>query len=158
MRACPPAFAAQMVRGLVISQARFVFRNNRRSPTPGRRFGTTALSLLERPWPNATTGDLLTRMEWHAGLAGNAYVLRQRDGLRVVRPAWVTIVGGSRTDPRNAVNELGAELVGYLYQKAGAGSSSRPQLRLPEQVAHWAPIPDPESPGLGMSWFTPAVR
>jgi hypothetical protein len=43
MRACPPAFAAQMVRGLVISQARFVFRNNRRSPTPGRRFGTTAL-------------------------------------------------------------------------------------------------------------------
>lgn len=158
MRACPPAFAAQMVRGLVISQARFVFRNNRRSPTPGRRFGTTALSLLERPWPNATTGDLLTRMEWHAGLAGNAFVLRQRDRLRVLRPDWVTIVWGSRTDPQNAVHELDAELVGYVYQKGGAGSSSRPQLLLPEQVAHWAPIPDPESPGLGMSWFTPAVR
>src|SRR3954469_6620001 len=30
LRACPPAFAAQMVRALVISQTRFVFRN-----TPG---------------------------------------------------------------------------------------------------------------------------
>lgn len=158
MKAVPPAFAAQLVRAMVLSQARFVFRNNRRSRTPGRRFGTSALSLLEEPWPNANTGELLTRMEWHAGLQGNSYVLRQPGRLRVIRPDWVTIVYGSQREPDQAVHELDAELVGYVYQKGGFGSNSRPQLLLPESVAHWAPIPDPESPGLGMSWFTPAVR
>lgn len=157
-RACPPAFAAQLVRSMILSQARFVFRNNRRSRNPGRTFGTSALGLLEEPWPNATTGELLSRMEWHAGLQGNAYVLRQSDRLRVLRPDWVTIVYGSRRDPDEALHELDADLLGYVYQKGGAASRSRPQFLLPEEVAHWSPIPDPEGPGLGMSWFTPAIR
>src|SRR5690606_2425365 len=110
------------------------------------------------PWPNATTGELLARMEWHAGLQGNAYVLRQRDRLRVLRPDWVTVVYGSQRDPESALHELDAELVGYVYQKGGIGSGAAPQLLLPEEVAHWSPIPDPESPGMGMSWLTPAVR
>lgn len=158
MKAVPPAFAAQLVRAMILSQARFVFRNNRTSRTPGRKFGTRALDLLERPWPNATTSELLSRMEWHAGLQGNSYVLRQPGRLRVLRPDWVTIVYGSDRDPEHALFELDATLLGYVYQKGGVGSDSRPQFLLPESVAHWSPIPDPESPGLGMSWFTPAIR
>ena len=59
VKACPPAFAAEMVRALVLSQARFTFRNVRWSPTPRRTFGTRDLGVLERPWVNATTGDLI---------------------------------------------------------------------------------------------------
>jgi phage portal protein BeeE len=29
---------------------------------------------------------------------------------------------------------------------------------LPGELAHWTPLPDPMSPGLGMSWLTPALR
>lgn len=160
MRACPPAFAAQTVRAMVLSQANFTFRNNSRSRTPGRTFGTSALGLLEVPWPNGTTGELLSRMEWHAGLQGNAFVLRQgRTRLRVLRPDWVTVVWGSRNDPESAIHELDSELVGYVYQKGGLGNSqTRPELLDVAEVAHWAPIPDPEGPALGMSWFTPAIR
>jgi hypothetical protein len=71
VKACPPAFAAEMVRALVLSQARFTYRNRPWAKTPRRTFGTSALGLLERPWPNGTTGDLIRKMEWRAGLAGN---------------------------------------------------------------------------------------
>src|SRR5262245_64167626 len=92
VRQTPPAFAAQMVRAMVLSQARFRFRNRASSNTPKRMFGTTALGLLERPWTNGTTGELISRMEWHAGLAGNAFVAYQAarrgraERLRVLRP------------------------------------------------------------------------
>ncbi|HEX6969436.1 MAG TPA: hypothetical protein VF174_11595, partial [Micromonosporaceae bacterium] len=99
LRTSPPAFAAQMVRALVLSQARFVFRNRRTTTTPGRIFGTRELDILERPWPNATTGELIARMEWHAGLTGNAYVLRRGNRLRVLRSDWVAVVHGSRLEP-----------------------------------------------------------
>lgn len=159
LRNSPPAFAAQMVRALVLSQARFVLRNKSWTPTPGRKFGTSALGLLERPWPKATTGELIARMEWHAGLAGNAYVLRQRDRLRVLRPDWVGLVYGSEQEPEDAAHALDGDLVGLVYQNGGLGSSrNKPRTLLPEDVAHWSPLPDPENAGVGMSWITPAVR
>jgi phage portal protein BeeE len=159
LKRCPPAFAAQLVRALVISQARFTFRNRPSSPTPRRLFGTQALSLLERPWPGATTGELLARMEWHAGLAGNAYVARQPGRLRVLRPDWVGIVYGSQREPDDPAHALDGEIIGYVYQQGGIGSTNKPaSTLLPNEVAHWAPVPDPEAAGLGMSWITPAVR
>ena len=42
LRQSPPAFAAEMVRAMVLSQARFTFRNKPWSRTPRRLFGTTA--------------------------------------------------------------------------------------------------------------------
>jgi phage portal protein BeeE len=158
LRSCPPAFAAQMVRALVLSQARFTFRNRPSSSTPRRTFGTTALGLLEKPWPNATTGELLARMEWHAGLAGNAYVVRRPTRLRVLRPDWVGIVYGSEMEPDDAGHALDGEILGYVYQNGGFGNRNKPQTLLPSEVAHWSPIPDPEAPGAGMSWITPAMR
>lgn len=159
LRQSPPAFAAQMVRALVLSQARFVFRNRSTSPTPRRTFGTTALKLLEQPWPNATTGELLARMEWHAGLAGNAYVTRRPDRLRVLRPDWVGIVYGSELEPDDAAHALDGELLGYVYCNGGfTANRNNTHTLLPADVAHWSPIPDPESAGAGMSWITPAAR
>lgn len=162
LKTCPPAFAAQMVRALVLSQVRFTMRNKAWTSTPGRKFGTTALGLLERPWPNATTSELVSRMEWHAGLAGNAYVTRRPDRLRVLRPDWVGVIYGSDLEPDNwdlMGHALDGELLGYAYCNGGFGPMRSPiQTILPHDMAHWSPIPDPESPGVGMSWITSAVR
>jgi phage portal protein BeeE len=158
LRACPPAFAAQMVRALVLSQARFVFRNRPGSRTPRRTFGTSELGILETPWPNATTGELLALMEWHAGLTGNAFVVRQPNRLRVLRPDWMAVVYGSDQEPEDAATALDGEVIGYVYQNGGIGSGrSRPQTMLPQDVAHWSPLPDPERPGMGQSWVTAAL-
>lgn len=160
LRGCPPAFGAQLVRALVLSQARFTFRNRPWTSTPRRVFGNRDLGVLENPWPNATTGELLARMEWHAGLAGNSFVVRQPDRLRVIRPDWTTIVYGSEQEPEDAAHALDGQLLGYAYVNGGlmAGRRNGMRILLPEEVAHWSPIPDPECAGVGMSWITPAIR
>ncbi len=160
LRTCPPAFASQMYRALVLSQARFVFRNNRISRTPGRMFGTSALGLLEKPWPKATTGELVSRMEWHAGLAGNSYVTnRENNRLRVLRPDWVVIAYGSQQERDDAVHALDGEVIGYLYCNGGiAAGRNKVWTLLPDEIAHWSPLPDPEGANIGMSWITPAIR
>jgi len=165
VRQTPPAFAAQMVRALVLSQARFRFRNRSTSKTPKRMFGTSALSILEQPWPNGTTGELVSRMEWHAGLAGNAYVAYQAarrgrpERLRVLRPDWCALVYGSDQEPEDAAFALDGELIGLVYQNGGLHQSgNKPQTMLVGSFAHWAPMPDPLNAGIGMSWLTPAIR
>ncbi len=168
LRRCPPAFAAQMVRALVLSQARFTFRSRPSAGGPRRTFGTRDLSLLERPWTNGTTGELITKMEWHAGLAGNAYVTNRTAGrLRVLRPDWTAIVYGSEQEPEDAATALDGEVVGYVYANGGltapgngsvAGLYRQVHTLLPDEMAHWSPMPDPEGGGIGMSWLTPAIR
>jgi len=160
LKGCPPAFGAQLVRGMVLSQARFIWRNKRSSKTAGKLFGTGALAPLERPWPNATTGELITKMEWHAGAAGNAFVYydRAKARLRVLRPDWTYIVLGSDAEPDDPAGALDGDLLGYWYCNGGFGSKNRPTTLLPDQVAHWSPLPDPEASYRGMSWITPAIR
>lgn len=161
LQKCPPAFAAQMFRALVLSQARFTFRNPPWHPrTPRRTFGNADLGVLERPWQNATTGELVARMEWHAGLAGNAYVVNRAKRLRVIRPDWTVIVYGSELQPESPGHALDGVLLGYGYCNGGWGNEFgyKPEFLLPDEVAHWSPIPDPLHAGLGMSWLTPAIR
>ena len=156
LRKSPPAFAAQMVRAMVLSQARLTFRNR----IDRHVFRTNDLKILERPWVNGTTGELLSRMEWNAGLAGNAYVYRQPDRLRVLRPDWVAIVYGSQSEPDDPKGALDGEVIGYAYKNGGFSQNNKNEMTviLPEVLAHWTPLPDPMSPGLGMSWLTPALR
>lgn len=160
LRQSPPAFAAQAFRGRVLSQARFKYRNRK----TGKLFGTPGLELLETPWTNASTGDLVSLMEWHAGLAGNAFCVRQSKRLRVLRPDWVGRVYGSELEPETfagALSEhmLDGELLGYLYQPGGIGAGrGNPEFIFPDDMADWTPITDPESLTSGMSWITPAVR
>lgn len=161
LRQCPPAFAAELVRSTVLSQMRFIFRNRPWTQRGRRTFGTASLSAVENPWPNATTGQMVSRMEWHAGLAGNSFVTNWEPGrLRVLRPDWTAIVYGSQLEPQSPGYALDGELIGYIYQNGGfTGDNKNPirTLRVSE-VAHWSPLPDPLSPEMGMSWVTSAVR
>lgn len=154
----PPVFGAQNKRARYLSQARFTYRNR----ATRRTFGASSLSILERPWVNGTSGELITKMEWHAGLAGNAYAARilvgSRPTIKLLNPGWVTIILGSEQDPDDAVNQLDAEVVGYAYTPGGLGSGKRPIILLPQDVAHWSPLPDPNAAFRGMSWVTPALR
>jgi phage portal protein BeeE len=158
-------FACIYARQRLFSEARFQFRrfNNGR---PGDLFGGRELAILERPWPNGTTGDLLARMEQDASLAGNFYGARVMRGdgtpmIRRLRPDWVTIVigtNGREGDPYAP----DAEVLGYIYEPAPGTEHARarktPEVFLPEDVCHYAPIPDPTAQFRGMSWLTPILR
>lgn len=160
LRNCPPAFAAQLVRANTVSQARFTYRRKPWVTTGKAReiWGDSSLALLETPWPGGNTADLISRMEWHEGLAGNSYTYRQNDRLRVLRPDWVTLIYGSQQDPDFAAHALDGDLLGFMYTLGGAFSGGRSTILLPEEVAHCAPIPDPSAGGIGMSWLTPVIR
>lgn len=152
-RANGVVFAVSLARMLLFTEARFKFRALR-SGRPGDLFGTPALQILERPWRNGTTGELLGRMEQDVTLAGNCFIWydRKRRQLRRLRPDWVTVV--STTEDPLADRE--AEVKGYLY-----GPPSKPQaaVELPvTEVVHWSPIPDPLAVWRGMSWLTPILR
>lgn len=145
-------FACILVRMLLFAEARFQFRQIRNGQ-PGDLFGTQELALLETPWPNGTTGDLLTRAEQDVSLAGNFFVVR-RPGPRLfrMRPDWVTIVlTGDNGDPDSQV-------AGYIYHPGGQYSGRDPYSFLVDEVAHYAPIPDPEASFRGMSWLSPIIR
>jgi HK97 family phage portal protein len=145
-------FACMAARLFLFSEARFQFQRMREG-RPGKMYGKPELGILEKPWNGGTTGDLLGRMIQHADLAGNAYVLRRRNALRLLRPDWVTIILGSRTG-----SEVDNELIGYSYKPGGPGSDEKPIGLLPEEVAHFAPNPDPGARFRGMSWLTPVVN
>lgn len=140
-------FAVTMARLALFSQAQFRFADSR----TGRKFGTADLALLETPWPNGTTGDLLARMEQDASLAGNAFVRKAApDMLERLQPDLVDII--------SADHPSGADVViGFAYWRDGRGSGEAEYYTV-DEVAHWAPIPDPCASFRGMSWLTPVVR
>lgn len=154
-------YACMLVRRLLFSEVRFQFRrmDNGR---PGELFGTNELSILERPWPNGTTGDLLARAIQDVDLSGNFYAARlSRDRLKRLRPDWVRIILGSHSRPSSDQPEPGdldAELIGYAYYPGGPSKGREPVVFLPDQVAHFAPNPDPLAEYRGMSWLTPVIR
>lgn len=166
-KANPAVFACIRFRMNVLSEARFQWRrfaNGR----PGELFGSPELALLENPWKNGTTADLLTRMEVISSLAGNYYATVADDEGRLgrsargnrriapMRPDWTTIVIDSASGDPNA---LDAQIVGYLYEPITLNQPRpEPVVLLPEEVAHFAPIPDPAARFRGMSWLTPAVE
>ena len=148
-------FTCSLVRLQVFSQIQLRLQDDsgalRRDP---------ALELLEAPWPNGTTGDLLARMEQDGTLAGNTFLARRRTpaGVRIrrLRPDWVTIITGS---PSDDPFDIDAEVLCYIYDPKGGGARrTKPVLLTPAEVAHWAPIPDPDAQWRGMSWLTPVIR
>lgn len=157
-------FACMAVRQHVFSAVRFQWQqlNNGR---PSKMFGTRALSLLETPWPGGTTQDLLNRMVQDADLAGNNYWFVDTPLSRIggdggqqlvrLRPDWVEIVLEPRTFRGG---DVGYRRLGYLYTEGGAMSGSTPVPFPVEDVAHFAPIPDPLASYRGMSWLTPVIR
>lgn len=146
-------FALVLARLQVFSQARFQWTRFV-DGHPGDLFGSAELGLLERPWRGGTTGDLLARMEVDVSLAGNAYIRRTTaERLNRLRPDWVTIVLGSKEDDANPREAGDVEVAGYVYKPP----NGRMVLLEPFEVAHYAPIPDPDNNFLGQSWITPSM-
>jgi phage portal protein BeeE/ADP-ribose pyrophosphatase YjhB (NUDIX family) len=143
-------FACMVARQLVFSEARFQFRgflNGR----PQALHGGRELRPLERPWPNGTSGELLARMLGDVDLSGNAYIAREGERLRRLRPDWVQII---MTAPPDVAVQ--SDVAGYAYWPGGIDRGS-PKFYLPEELAHWSPIPDPDANYRGMSCLTPIV-
>lgn len=148
-------FACMGVRMLVFSAARFIFQQLNKG-RPSEMFGNPSLALLERPWPGATTQDLLKQMLLDADLAGNSYWTVAPDGyVTWLRPDWVEIILAERI-VRGA--PMGWERVGYRYTEGGPYSGKPSVGFTVDEVAHFAPYPDPCASYRGMSWLTPVVR
>lgn len=163
-------FGAIDRRQQVFSQGRFQWQEFR-SGTPGDFFGSPELGLLEEPWPNGTTGELLSLMELDASLAGNFYATICDDagrfgrsatgpGRRIVRmrPDWVTIVIDA---PSGNPYNLDARVAAYLYEPKVGGpgvAPPTPVTLLPSEVCHYSPKPDPVGRFRGMSWITALIE
>ena len=96
-------YACVAARMALFSECRFQLQ----STVDRHLFGQSSLSLLEYPWPNATAGELLARMENDVSTAGNSYIRKvdPADGsdplLVQMRPDCVTIVSrGARPTTR----------------------------------------------------------
>lgn len=152
-------FACEQKRLQIFSEARFVYRRFAKG-RPGGLFSLPDLDILERPWPRGVTGDLLARMILSADIGGNAYVARtleDPDRLRVLRPDWVTIVmGDSSGRPVESAAQLDAEIIGFIYDPQDGQTEA--EALLVDEVAHFAPIPDPVARFRGMSWLQPIIR
>jgi phage portal protein BeeE len=71
----------------------------------------------------------------------------------MLRPEWVTVMMGSQYDAEHPAEAPDTELLGYLYKPPNGKAT----LFEPFEIAHYAPIPDPDSVFLGMSWITPVL-
>lgn len=145
-------FAVVLARMLLFTEARFQWQRME-GGRPGDLFGTPELAVLENPWPGGTTGELLARMEQDVSLGGNAYVVREGNRLRRLRPDWVDIVLSAPPEESAEV-----DVVGYRYWPGGIGAGKTPAVYLPDECAHWSPNPDPDAMYRGMSWITPIIR
>lgn len=158
-----PVFSCALVRMMAFSEARFAFRRVEEGRF-GQLFGlrTEPLRLLERPWRNATTGDLLSRMILDADFGGNAFIARRPNRLRRMRPDYVSIICGSYDDADTVAqqvlsgDDLDADVIGYAYAPDDGVTDA--EFLLADDVAHFAPIPDPVANWRGMSWLTPVIR
>lgn len=164
-------FACMVARMMIFTEARFQFQSlggKGGAPGDARRpsnklFGTGELSILEKPWHNGTTGELLARAIQDVDLAGNFYVVEEGFGasrrLRRLRPDWVDIILDE--PPELAVR---SNVVAYVYKPGGYANQNPDSWEIYPidgsngRVAHWSPIPDPEAQYRGMSWLTPVIR
>lgn len=146
----PVIWACMSARQDVFSATRFLWQRLNKG-RPSEMFGSSDLRLLEEPWVGGTTQDLLARVIQDADLAGNSYWTVFEDELVRLRPDWVQIVLERRQYRRG---QMGYKRLGYLYQEP----DGEPVPLLVDEVAHFAPKPDPLATFRGMSWLTPILR
>jgi phage portal protein BeeE len=146
-------FSAMYARMSMLAEGRFKLQR----AEDGSLYGSdSSLHILEHPWPNGTSGELVARMEQDAGIAGNAYIWNTGDRLVRLRPDWTTIVSELVEAPGGGEYR---NVIGYWWEPpknmTGQGHG---QMYAADEVAHWAPIPDPAADFRGMSWLTPIYR
>lgn len=153
-------FAVCLARMLVGSQIRFQYQSLNRG-RPGNLFGKPELSILENPWDNGFTSDLVSKAFQHADIGGNHYAVTEGAGpdarIRVLRPDWTDIIL-----TRPPAESRKSDIAGYLFRPGGTMDESKwetfPIDGSRGTVAHWAPIPDPDAQYRGMSWIPPIME
>lgn len=152
--------ACELTRMGLVSEARPQWRRIR-SGRRGDLFGNQDLAVLERPWPGGTFRQLAARMVLNADMAGTAFVARRAerpDRLMMMRPDWVVMVLGSNEDPDGAQFAMDADLLGVMYYPGGYASGRTPVPLLADEVAVWAPNPDPVAAYRGVPWLSSVLR
>jgi HK97 family phage portal protein len=142
--------ACMNVRMRIFSEVTFRYAQVNQGKV-GKLFGGKDLALLERPWPNGTTGELAARMIQDADLAGNFFAARSGNRLYRREPSKTSIILNG-----NPLEDEFVDILGYLYQPNGQQGPSFTYL--PNEMCHWSPLPDPMHPYKGMSWITPVLR
>jgi Phage portal protein/zinc-ribbon domain len=147
-------FSAILTRLLLFSEATFQFQ----ALDDKHLFGNQSLGILETPWPGGSTGELLVRMEQDVSLAGNSFTWAppDLDMLVRLRPDWTTIV--SELVQVDGGGQYRRKLGYWVEPPRTAGSQGGGQFYPADEVAHWAPLPDPAADFRGMSWLTPVYR
>jgi phage portal protein BeeE len=146
----PVVFACVQKRSRVFSEARFKWRRL----SDKSLWGDASLAALETPAPNTSTNELLTRMAQDESLGGNWYGVNTYGGVTRLHTPWVSILLKSHYQPDRPEFAADAFAVGYIYQPPGCDPVFFPA----NEVAHWAPTPDPALRCRGMSWITVAAR
>ena len=152
-------FSAITSRMLLLSEGEFQYqrRNDR------QLFGDQNLGILEHPFgPVSTSSELIARAEQDTSVAGNAYIWAVpgagEDEQRLVRlrPDWTTIISELVRVPGGGSYR---RRLGYWVEPPrSAMGEGQGEFYPSEEVAHWAPIPDPNASFRGMSWLTPVYR
>jgi len=145
----PIVAAAVHARMLVFSEIRFAWQRYQ-GGRPAGLFGDQSLAVLEQPWPHASTGHLLARMELDASLFGNSYWRRVGDQLVRLDPSRVKILSGDVADNVTG-NAYGKRLLGYVVLDSNGRDAA---MFEPAEIAHYAPLPDAEHPFRGRSWLS----
>lgn len=140
-------WGAVLARMLLFSEIRFQWRRQ----SDRKLFGTPALSILENPGPDSSTGQMLAAAEIDVSMAGNWYGVREYrpDQLCRLRPDWVEIL--SAGEGRHS------QVVAYAYTEGGIQTGNDPEIIPVDEVAHYSPYPDPVAKHRGMSWLTPVL-
>lgn len=153
-------FSVERIRLNVFSSARFQWQRLAGQGGPSDLFGDASLSILESPQPGMTSGDMMSRALLDADLAGNAYLIRSGGELIRLRPDWCDLVLEPRmlpVGPGGDMVQVGWRKVGLFYFEHGHRYAD-PAVFLPNEFAHFAPMPDPLASYRGMSWMTPVIR
>lgn len=149
-------FACGAVRLAVFSQIMPQWQNL----DTRKLFGNADLLTFEEPWVGGSFSQVLGRMEQDATCAGNSFwynagSLVRSDRVNLARLApEKTVVLSERIEGRMG-GGLGWAKAGYLYTENDDSPAEFLELN---EVAHYAPMPDPMADWRGMSWLTPILR
>jgi hypothetical protein len=152
-------FACLLKRFSIFSQTTFLFQQMR-GGIPGALFGTPDLRVLENPEPGLTTADMLRQACVDADLSGDWFgAYRPGPTIKRLRPDWVSIILGSPNNMANPAYDPDCEVLGYSFFPGGPETPQGDVFSfVREEVAHYAPIPDPLTKYRGMPLPTAALR
>lgn len=153
--------AAVAARGGLVSQVRPQWRD-KRDGAEGSLFGSAELAVIEQPAARITRQRLLWTAETHVSYAGAAYFkATPGEGLRLLRPDLVDVLIASNADANDPAGPQAedSEVIGWVYYPDGRNKGHGRKIVLaPDEVAQWAPEPDPVCWWRGESWVTSIVE